>query len=118
MCSSDLLDKARGALVASVTGGSPADSGHIKSGDIILSFNGKDVSEMQNLPRTVADTKNRTMVKVEVWRGSKVVATELTGGELSEEQVAARPARPGGRQVLPRQSHGSPSQTGCASLPW
>jgi serine protease Do len=86
------LDKARGALVASVTEGSPAESGRIKSGDIILTFNGKNVSEMQNLPRIVADTKIGKVVKVEVWRDSKLVVTELAVGELKEEQVAALPS--------------------------
>ncbi|MBT4115443.1 MAG: Do family serine endopeptidase [Rhodospirillaceae bacterium] len=87
------LDKARGALVASVTEGSPAESGAIKSGDIILTFNGKPVSEMKNLPRIVAGTEIGKQVKVEVWRDRKLVVTELAVGELKEEQVASRPTK-------------------------
>lgn len=85
------LDKARGALVASVTEGSPAQTGQIKSGDIILSFKGKPVSEMKNLPRIVAGTEIGKQVKVEVWRDRKLVVTELAVGELKEEQLASRP---------------------------
>jgi len=84
------LGKARGALVASVTKGSPAEFGQIKSGDVILKFNGKDVTEMQNLPRIVAGTEIGKKVEVNLWRGGKVVVTELAVGELKEEQVAAR----------------------------
>ena len=35
------LDRARGALVASVASGSPSDKGGIKDGDVILEFDGK-----------------------------------------------------------------------------
>ena len=86
------LGKARGALVASVTKGSPAAFGQIKSGDVILKFNGRDVTEMQNLPRIVAGTEIGKQVEVDLWRGGKVVVTELAVGELKEEQVAVRPS--------------------------
>ncbi|HJS32758.1 MAG TPA: Do family serine endopeptidase, partial [Alphaproteobacteria bacterium] len=45
------LNKARGALVARVTENSPAAKGKIESGDVILKFDGKDVTEMRRLPR-------------------------------------------------------------------
>ncbi|MBT4722086.1 MAG: PDZ domain-containing protein, partial [Rhodospirillaceae bacterium] len=62
-------------------------------GDIILTFNGKPVSEMKNLPRIVAGTEIGKQVKVEVWRDRKLVVTELAVGELKEEQVASRPTK-------------------------
>ena len=40
------LDKARGALVASVAEDSPSDKAGVKSGDIILEFDGKEVKTM------------------------------------------------------------------------
>ena len=85
------LGKARGALVASVTEGSPAEKGRIKSGDVILKFDGKEVAEMKNLPRIVAGTEIGRQVGVELWRNGKIVETELAVGELKEE-VAALPS--------------------------
>jgi serine protease Do len=50
------LDKPRGALVASVAEKSPSDKAGIKSGDIILEFNGTVIKEMSELPKIVAQT--------------------------------------------------------------
>ena len=45
------LDEPRGALVASVADGSPSDKGGIKSGDIILEFDGKKINEMKEVTK-------------------------------------------------------------------
>ena len=55
------LDEPRGALVASVADGSPSDKGGIKSGDIILEFDGKKINEMKELPKIVAETEVGTL---------------------------------------------------------
>ncbi|MGB0683947.1 MAG: DegQ family serine endoprotease [Magnetovibrionaceae bacterium] len=88
------LDKASGALVASVMEGGPAEEGEIKPGDVILSFNGRDVEEMRRLPRIVADTAAGEEVEVEIWRDGKKRKLEITVGALEEDtpQVAARTA--------------------------
>ena len=51
------LEKAEGALVASVAENSPAHKAGIKDGDIILEFDGKKVNTMRTLPKLVAQTK-------------------------------------------------------------
>ena len=51
------LDEPRGALVASVAENSPSQQAGIKSGDIILEFNGQRIQEMKELPIIVAETK-------------------------------------------------------------
>ena len=66
------LDKARGALVASVAEGSPSDKAGIQSGDIILEFDGKPINEMQELPKIVAETDVGKTVTVKVWRLSLI----------------------------------------------
>ncbi|AIL65487.1 putative periplasmic serine endoprotease DegP-like precursor [Rickettsiales bacterium Ac37b] len=50
------LHDTKGALVAEVAVGSPAEKVGILPGDIILSFAGKEVSSMRKLPRIVAET--------------------------------------------------------------
>lgn len=82
------LDKASGALVASVGEDSPAAKGDIKARDVILTFDGKDVTEMRKLPRIVAETEIGKAVDVEVWRDGKKVTTQVAVGELKEEQAA------------------------------
>lgn len=83
------LETATGALVASVTDNSPAAKGKIKAGDVILTFNGKNVPEMRSLPRVVAETDIGIDVDVEVWRNGKMVSTTVRVGELDEEQASA-----------------------------
>ena len=82
------LDNPTGALVASVTKGSPARKGSIKVGDVILTYNGRTVSEMQKLPRIVAETEIGIDVAVVVWRNGKKVTTSVRVGELDEKQAA------------------------------
>ncbi|MDG9730059.1 Do family serine endopeptidase [Ignatzschineria sp. RMDPL8A] len=48
------MEKPEGALVADVVKGGPADKAKLKSGDIILAFNGKKVRSSSNLPMQVA----------------------------------------------------------------
>ncbi|HCW68886.1 MAG TPA: serine protease, partial [Thalassospira lucentensis] len=51
------LDESTGAMVAGVSDEGPAKEAGIKQGDVILTFDGKEVESMRRLPRIVADTK-------------------------------------------------------------
>ena len=87
------LGKARGALVAHVTEGGPAEEAGIRQGDVILRFNDRQVEEMRKLPRMVAETAIGEKVKVIIWRkggdGYKEETVRVTLGELDDTQVAA-----------------------------
>lgn len=83
------LSKSTGALVVDVTKGSPADEAGIKPGDIILSFDGKSIKEMRQLPRLVAETKIGKEVEVVIWRENEKEELDVTLGELKEEETAA-----------------------------
>lgn len=89
---------ARGALVARAQEGGPAAAGGIRSGDVILRFNGTDVREMRNLPRIVADASVGVQVPVVIWRDGKEETVNVTLGELPAEQAQAggtpAPAQP------------------------
>ena len=76
------LDEPRGALVSSVSDGSPSDKGGIKAGDIILEFNGVRINQMKELPTIVAKTKVGTTVKVKVWRNKRELTKNILLGRL------------------------------------
>lgn len=86
------LDKARGALVLEVTPDSPAAKAGIEAGDVILSFGGRDVKEMRELPRIVAETKIGAKVDVTVWRAERETSVSVTTGELDEKEEPAAKA--------------------------
>ncbi len=76
------LDKPRGALVASVAEGSPSEDAGIKAGDIILEFDGKVISEMNELPKIVAATDVGKKVNVKVWRNQRELTKVIILGRL------------------------------------
>ncbi len=78
------LDNTEGALVANVEEGTPADKAQIKTGDVILKFNGEPVQEMRALPRMVAKTNAGDTVNVEYWRRGKRGSLNVKIGELKE----------------------------------
>ena len=94
------LESVQGALVAEVTEGGPAEAGGLKVGDVILKFDGRDVSEMRQLPRIVAETPIGKRAEVIVWRDEKNERIYVEVAELEDtRQLAAtdptqRPDRP------------------------
>lgn len=82
------LDRARGALVASVQEGGPAAEAGVQPGDVILSWNGQDILEMRNLPTAVAGTEIGATVPAVVWRDGKRQTVQVTVQELEEEAVS------------------------------
>ena len=80
------LDEPRGALVISVADESPSDKGGIKSGDIILEFDGKKINEMKELPIIVAETEVGTIVDVKVWRNKREINKKITLGRLETSE--------------------------------
>jgi serine protease Do len=80
----DLKDE-KGALVADVVSGGPAEKAGLKRGDVIVSFDGKEIEEMKQLPYVVASTPVGKMVTVELIRKGKKNALQVEVGELKEE---------------------------------
>ena len=79
-----------GALVASVTPGSPAAKAGIQDGDVILKFDGKDVTSMRGLPRLVAQTPIGKDVDVELLRKGQRLNLKVAVGRLAEENEPAK----------------------------
>ncbi len=80
------LDEPRGALVASVAENSPSEKGGIKSGDIILEFDGQKIQEMKELPSIVAKTKVGKKVQVKIWRNKKEITKTIILGRLETSE--------------------------------
>ena len=97
------LDKAKGALVASVEPGSPAADAGLEAGDIVLAWDGKAVERFKDLSRLVAATEAGREVKAEVWRGRDALEVTVVTGLLEAEKLAATdaPAGPAGSLELP-----------------
>ena len=79
------LETEEGALIAEVTKGSPADKGGLKMGDVIITFDGKKVKEMKNLPSIVAETPVGKEVEILVIRMGEEKRLTVKVGELKEE---------------------------------
>lgn len=80
------LDGTKGALIASVAPGSPAQKAGLKSGDVILEFDGRDINAMRTLPRAVAETEIDKKVKLVYWRDGKKEETTVQLGELEKAE--------------------------------
>jgi serine protease Do len=79
------LDRPRGALVSQVIGDGPAEKGGVKSGDVILSVNGKSVERSTQLPAVISAIKPGDTAKIEVWREKSTKTLAVRVEEFQEE---------------------------------
>jgi serine protease Do len=83
------MEKPTGALVSTVTEGSPADKAGVKVGDVIIEYDGKPIQHSSQLPILVARTDVGKSVPLTVYRGKEEVRLSLTVGELKEDEIVA-----------------------------
>ena len=79
-----------GALVADVVPEGPAAAAGIARGDIIVSFNGKEIKNISDLSRLVAETPVGKAVAVKIMRSGKEMELRLTVAEMAEEKAGIR----------------------------
>jgi serine protease Do len=77
------LKEPRGALVAAVQKGGPADKAGIQPGDVILSLNGKLVEDSADLARVIGSAKPGSTVAAEVWHKGARTSVKLVVEELT-----------------------------------
>ena len=79
------LDKPRGALVGQVMAEGPAQGAGVKTGDIIVAFNGQPVKHSSDLPLLVGRTRPGTRVELTVIRDGKEQALTAQIEQLPDE---------------------------------
>jgi serine protease Do len=84
------LKNQSGALIGEVVDGGPAAKAGFKPGDVVLEFNGKQVTDSRHLQLAVAGVKPGSKVPVEILRNGEqqtldVVIQELPGAEQLAE---------------------------------
>jgi len=83
------LKEAKGAVVSQVEPGSAAEKAGIQPGDVILKFDGREVTDSSTLPRLVGSVKPGAKVKVEVWRERKSRELTVALGEWDDNATVA-----------------------------
>ena len=82
------LQRPRGALVAEVMADSPAQDAGLQSGDIVLAYEGEEVTLSSDLPPMVGRTPVGQSASLRVLRGGEIINLEVEIGRLPEEGQA------------------------------
>lgn len=83
------LAGAKGALVAEVVDGSPADKAGVKRGDVITGFAGKEISDIHQLTSLVAVTPVGQEAPLKIKRDGKDMTLKVKVGKLESKEPAA-----------------------------
>jgi serine protease Do len=75
------LDAPRGVYVARIEPDSPAEKLPLREGDVILRWNGKEVSTPAELTHVVCDTPIGSQAKLVIWRDEQEMELTVTVGE-------------------------------------
>jgi serine protease Do len=88
------LKEKKGALVSQVFKGGPAEKTGIKQGDVIIEFDGKEITNFNDLPRIVASTPVGRTVTITVLRNGKTLPLQVTVAEMEEPtEIAKAPSK-------------------------
>ncbi|MDK9559304.1 DegQ family serine endoprotease [Marinobacter sp. M216] len=95
------LKRPRGALVAEVMDGSPAQAAGLQSGDIVLEYDGEEIQLSSDLPPMVGRTPIGETASLTVLRGGEEMTLDVEIGKLPEQG--------GEQQAQPSESDSSSS---------
>ncbi len=88
------LPNAEGALVSSVFPKGPAEKSGLKSGDVILKFNGHAIREMRQLPLMVAEAPVGKDATIDIWRKGKEKTFHVDLAEMSPSMENDKASQP------------------------
>jgi serine protease Do len=86
------LERPRGAWIERVHPGSPAATGGLRSGDVVLRFNGVEILGLNHLINMVSMAPIGQAAEVVIWRGGKLDTYKITVGERDRTIAAASAA--------------------------
>ena len=97
------VGKEKGALVADVTAGGPAEKSGLAVGDVIVAVDGKGLDDARDLPRIVAKLKPGKKVAIDVLRKGKKKSVDVEIGEMPSDLSGAgqAPAKAEKRDAAP-----------------
>jgi serine protease Do len=81
------LESEKGALIASVEKSSPAEIAGLKAGDVIIEYDGKQISDGNELPRYVAVTPVDKKVRLVIYRDGIKQDVSLVVGTLKDKNA-------------------------------
>lgn len=95
------LDAEKGAIVADVVKGGPAEKAGLRAGDLILRFDGAEIGKARDLPRLVAAAQADAAAKLEVLRDGSRQELTVTVGRMpgSEKTLAATESKAQGGEL-------------------
>jgi serine protease Do len=83
------MASAKGALIGGVIKGGPVDNGTILAGDVVIKFDGRDIDDVKELQRLVAETPVGKAVDVVVVRKGQEQTVKVTLGRLEDGEKLA-----------------------------
>jgi len=78
----------KGALLAEVKAGGPADTAGLKKADIVVSYQGRQIADASAFRNAVANTPIGQQVKLGIWRDGNKQEIRLTVGSLDDARKA------------------------------
>ena len=102
---------AKGALIAGIIKGGPVDKGEILPGDVVIKFDGKDIVEMRDLPRIVAESPVGKAVDVVIVRKGVEQTVKVTLGRLEDGEKLAE-----GEDAKPEEGADQGAEVAAASV--
>ncbi|MBO6899744.1 MAG: Do family serine endopeptidase [Rhizobiaceae bacterium] len=96
------LDEAKGALVSEAQPDSPALKSGVKSGDVIVAVDGRDVKSPRELARMIGNLDPGQEVELTLWRDGKAETVSVKLGEMpaAQQVAAAEPQEPDAGDTL------------------
>ena len=91
----NLPNDVRGALIARVEPGTPADKAGIESGDVITKVEGKTIRSRQELTNSIGLLAPNTKVDLELYRNGRKINAEVKLSEFPNATSLAEANRPG-----------------------
>ncbi|GAN00369.1 htrA protease [alpha proteobacterium U9-1i] len=102
-------DGQAGAVVTRITPNGPAAAAGLRTGDVVLKFDGRDVPDSRSLTRMVGEAQVGARVAIEIVREGRRATIVATIQRLEEPDAAPR-AQAGGEDIgpAPRRDDGGP----------